>query len=491
MRRYSEKSDEKTGCVFSDTVRNTLIKMNEDFKYALIIAAVSGGADSVAMLLILRELQKEFGYELIVCHVEHGIRGQDSRDDAAFTSELCRRTGVKCEIFSVDAPAFASAEHRSLEEAARLLRNEALDNMKNKALLACPDRKVYIAVAHHLEDQAETMLLHISRGAGLHGAAGLALCSGGKIRPLLFVTRQMIEVYLQKAGQPYRTDSTNFDMSNPRNRLRRDVIPVLTDLRNNSLKHFADTAESLHEAADYIDQEAKSILHKAECDDCLALDRKEVTGITKSDFMLREVTRAFLAKHMPYHGHDIDRIHLQKAAELYRSPSGTSLSLPGGYRLSVSGDYIYLLTTKDMENYGYFPLAPGIDFNLPEMETGDIKSIKAGNGYISFSLMKYDGGEIPDDCYTKVFDYDKINRNLTVRNRETGDMVCVSADGHHKKLKDILIDKKVPRDLRDMLPIIAAGSEILWIVGIRRGENFRVEPDTGRILCIVWRKDDE
>lgn len=491
MRRYSEKNDAKTGCDFSDAVRSTLIKMNEDFKGALIIAGVSGGADSVAMLLVLHELQDEFGYELTVCHVEHGIRGQDSRDDAAFTSDLCKRLGVKCEVFSVDAPAAARSDHRSLEEAARLLRNKALDNLKTRSYLECPGRRVYIAVAHHLEDQAETMLLHISRGAGLHGAAGLALCSGGKIRPLLFVTRRMIEDYLKKAGQPYRTDSTNSDLSNPRNRLRHDVIPVLEDLRNNSLRHFADTAESLHEAAEYIDLESKNILFKAECDDCPALDRKKVINLTTSDFMLREVTRAFLAEHMPYHGHDIDRIHLIKAAELYRSHSGTSLFLPGGFRLAVSGDYIYLLKASAMENYGDYPLAPGISFSIPCLETGEISRFKAGNGCISFSLKEYDGGEIPDDCYTKVFDYDKINRNLTVRNRETGDMVCVSADRHHKKLKDILIDKKVPRDLRDKLPLVAAGEEILWIVGIRRGESFRVGPDTRRILVIVWRKDDE
>ncbi|MCC8149938.1 MAG: tRNA lysidine(34) synthetase TilS [Lachnospiraceae bacterium] len=250
-----------------------------------LIAGVSGGADSVCLLLVLRELSSEIGFSLAAVHVEHGIRGEESRGDAAFTEELCGQLGIPCEVFSVDVPGRCRETGQSLEEAAREQRYDCF-------FQACRRFGAdTIAVAHHANDSAETMLFHLARGTGIRGLGGIAPVTerSGRsisdsdvgriqrtverqipqsvpdnaqqeifrvIRPLLCVTGAEIRAWLTSQGQIWRTDSTNEDIAYARNRIRGRVMPELEQVNAQAVLHMQRTGEQLREISAFLDEEA-------------------------------------------------------------------------------------------------------------------------------------------------------------------------------------------------------------------------------------------
>jgi tRNA(Ile)-lysidine synthase len=221
-----------------------------------VIVACSGGADSVCLLLVLCAIRKELGFSLSAVHVEHGIRGEESRRDAAFTEELCKRLSIPLAVCPVDAPAYAAGHRMGIEEAARTLRYDVL-----REQAADREETVRIALAHHMEDNAETMLFSLARGSGLAGLGGIApVRKEGKlcfIRPLLCVTRGEIEAYLAELGQPYCTDRTNLDETYTRNRIRRSILPQLTLVNAQAVQHMNRSAEKISQAYDFIREYAE------------------------------------------------------------------------------------------------------------------------------------------------------------------------------------------------------------------------------------------
>ncbi|MCR4611686.1 MAG: tRNA lysidine(34) synthetase TilS, partial [Lachnospiraceae bacterium] len=199
-------------------VKDTIEKYNMIDGGDKIFAAVSGGADSVALLLVLKSIADELGFSLEAIHVEHGIRGKESEDDAKFVEDLCKRLGVRCHIYHIDAPSFAGERGYSLEEAARILRYECFDKHTT-------DGKV--AIAHNMDDNAETMLYNMVRGTGIEGIRGIKKVRDNFIRPLIECTRYEIEKFLEAEGRDFRTDSTNEQTDYTRNKIRHNVMPVL------------------------------------------------------------------------------------------------------------------------------------------------------------------------------------------------------------------------------------------------------------------------
>ena len=205
--------------------------------------AFSGGADSTALLLALRQLRDVLSLELSAVHVHHGIRGAEADRDAAFCEALCREYGIPFQLVHVDAPAYAKAHRISLETAARQLRYEALAQ-------AAPAGE--IATAHHAGDNAETVLFHLIRGAGLRGLTGIPAKSGRLIRPLLSAEKADILGFLQQIGQSYVEDSTNLTDENTRGRLRQRIMPLLTQENPAAIRHMAQTAAALSEDEAYL-----------------------------------------------------------------------------------------------------------------------------------------------------------------------------------------------------------------------------------------------
>ena len=224
-----------------------------------VIAGVSGGADSVCLLRLLLEIQKKMDFTLEAVHVEHGIRGEESRGDAAFVRTLCDSFHVPCHIYAVDVPSYAKEKGLGLEEAARIKRYECyrkeIEKRKEEK------RTVRVALAHHADDNAETLLFQMIRGSGIVGLAGMRakrpLMEGAElIRPLLNVQRREIESYLNGIGQEYREDSTNADTDYSRNRIRHNILPELSEINERAVSHMNRSAGMLRQAADYLARQA-------------------------------------------------------------------------------------------------------------------------------------------------------------------------------------------------------------------------------------------
>lgn len=237
--------------------------------HSTVLVALSGGADSVCLLLVLNEIKRqcadELDFALEAVHVEHGIRGAESREDARFASDLCERLNIPCHVHSVDVPQYAKSHGLGLEEAARILRYEAFEKEVATAYAADQkqgnSRQVVVAVAHHMEDNAETVLFQMLRGSGAKGLSGMHPVSVKNgvtyIRPLLSATRAQIEEYLKENGQAFVTDATNTDTAYSRNKLRHDVFPLLLQINDRAIEHINESAGQLAVMNDFYEQQLK------------------------------------------------------------------------------------------------------------------------------------------------------------------------------------------------------------------------------------------
>ena len=237
--------------------------------HSTVLVALSGGADSVCLLLVLNEIKRqcadELDFALEAVHVEHGIRGAESREDARFASDLCERLHIPCHVHSVDVPQYAASHGFGLEEAARILRYEAFEKEVTTAYAADQkqgnSRQAVVAVAHHMEDNAETVLFQMLRGSGAKGLSGMHPVSVKNgvtyIRPLLSATRAQIEEYLKENGQAFVTDATNTDTAYSRNKLRHDVFPLLLQINDRAIEHINESAGQLAVMNDFYEEQLK------------------------------------------------------------------------------------------------------------------------------------------------------------------------------------------------------------------------------------------
>lgn len=217
-----------------------------------IIVACSGGADSIALADALLLLQEKRKYQLVVCHVEHGLRGSEALADADFVVEFCRMRQVACEVLRVDAKKFAAESKLSVEDAARKLRYTVLFEILSK------HKSEYIVTAHHRDDQAETLLLHLLRGSGAEGLGGMRCHNNSIVRPFLQVSRRMLEAYCAMRSLDYRTDSSNMDLYYTRNKVRHILLPLLEREFNPNIKQaLAQTATLIAEDADCLNELAE------------------------------------------------------------------------------------------------------------------------------------------------------------------------------------------------------------------------------------------
>ncbi len=216
----------------------------------ILIAALSGGADSVALLLVLQALQPQYGYKLQAVHIHHGIRGEEADRDAAFCEALCHKRQIPFLCRHVDVPTYAAAHKLSIETAARILRYEALHQLAPTGL---------IATAHHADDAAETMLFYLMRGCGLNGLGGIPPRRGRIIRPLLAASKAELLAYLHTQGQDFVTDSSNLTEDTERNRLRHRILPMLREHQPALLTHLTHTAQTLREDEAYLTAQAEQI----------------------------------------------------------------------------------------------------------------------------------------------------------------------------------------------------------------------------------------
>lgn len=435
-------------------------------------AGVSGGADSVCLLVLLLEYRRQLPFELAVVHVNHGIR-EDAAEDAAYVEQLCRREGVPFYLRTVDVRRFAAAEKCSEEDAGRRLRYQVFEEV------AAEFGANKLAVAHNSNDRAETMLFHLFRGSGLKGLRGILPVRGNIIRPLLALERGEIEAYLRERGLAWCTDSTNAEDSYARNRIRHHILPYAEEaLFPGVVEHMGRTAQLLAETEEYLAERTAEALESCRltggCGNALSAEAVDGRGVTPAAVSLSAerflklhpaLQRRVLlqvAERLSPTGKDIGEVHVRKMLELFAEAGNRSISLPMGLRARRQYDEVILEQGQPEEE----PV-------LPEMELTE--------------LFPKKDAEVPKNQYTKWFNYDKIKESPTIRFRRTGDYLTIS-DGRggmlHKSLKDYMITEKIPRQLRNCIPVLAEGSHVLWLVGYRISEYYKPDRNTKRILQV-------
>ncbi|MEY8428109.1 tRNA lysidine(34) synthetase TilS [Lachnospiraceae bacterium 46-15] len=436
-----------------------------------VVAGISGGADSVCLLFLLEALRERLGFSLEAVHVEHGIRGEESLADARFTEQLCRGRGIPFHLYTCDVPQRAAEEKLSMEEAARKCRYEAFEEV------CAGKRQAKIAVAHNRDDQAETILWNLARGSGLRGMCGMRPVNGKVIRPLLGISREEIEGYLQKQGQGFCTDSTNLSDGYTRNRLRRNILPGLeAGVNRQARMHIAQAGERLRRAQEYLEGLAARRADEISeyCGEELRVSAKD---FCREEEVMQEYMLRIWLDRLGAGMKDVGAVHLEEIKRLASGQPGRRLELPGGRRVRRTGGYLAFDMEKEAEECREeAPLAvPG--------------ESRWGKYRITASLEPNKNQNIPEKKYTKWLDYDTIKNTIQLRSRKSGDYFI--ADGGHRKLKKYFIDEKVLREDRNKVLLLADGSHILWVVGFRISEMCKVTEHTKTILKIHIMEEED
>ena len=414
------------------------------------LLGVSGGADSTCLFCVLTALAKNMPLSLAVVHVHHGIRGEEAEEDARFVQELCERESVPFFLERADVPALAKEWGVSSEAAGRRVRYEAFRRWKDAW------GADVIAVAHQKEDSAETVLLNLFRGSSLSGLRGLRPQNADIIRPLLCLRRSEVLEILQKIGQPYREDSTNEGDDYTRNRIRHQILSYAEEAINaQAVEHILSAASRIGEAKDYLDREAKERLE--------AMRERRPSGVFLKEAVWREtdkelrgmICRDAMAQ-VRGSATDLETVHIRALAELFDKRPGKWLNLPGGLARREDGG---ILLDRGGSQAEEADESPGI---LRVTGRDEYKKI------------------LENSC-TKCFDYDKIDGYVIFRHRQPGDYISIAPTGK-KSIRRFMIDQKIPREKRDSIWLLADGSHILWIVGYRVSEYYKVNDQTKRIL---------
>jgi len=446
------------------------------------LIGVSGGADSICLLFLSLEL---FGSSAIrVIHINHMIRGEEADEDALFVKEICEKKGVFFREIKKDIPAYASENGLSEEEAGRRFRYECFESEASlwEREEGYPEGTVRIAVAHHLEDNAETVLFNLFRGTGIRGLGGIGPERGRIIRPLIDMSRKDIEEYLERKGIGFRTDRTNSDNSYARNRIRNLIIPEACEICSAAPEHIYDASKKLRRISEFLDgmvDEAYDRVVTSDHPGVYRVDRKgfgELPELTGSMLILRLLTDLTPARK------DIGEVHAEAVMSLMRGSAGKHADLPYGITADVSSGELLLRNGEAAgsdRTGGYFVSAVYIKASDlgPEERKAMTDPAHSGNGY------------------TKFFDCDKISSIASlegisdppyyeIRKRRNGDHMEISVNGKRstRKIGDYLTDLKLPADEKEKILVCAVGSEVLWVIGRRMADSAKLDDTTVNIL---------
>ncbi len=465
-----------------EKVQDYINKHNMIQKGDRIVVGVSGGADSVCLFHVLLKLTMSYGLTLFAVHVNHGIRGEEADEDEAYVKNLCREHKVSFTSVKADVTGLAAREGLSEEEAGRKVRYEAFWDClyKNK----CNK----IAIAHNRNDNAETVLFHLFRGSGIKGLTGIPAVRDNIIRPLLNTDREEIENYLKENHIRYQIDRTNLTQDYSRNKIRHTIISFAREEINaKAIEHIVQASEKLAEIDGYLEKNIKiafdkvTVYHKK--GEAYEID---IEKLRQEDLVIQKgiIRKIFiqLAKQLK----DVEALHTELILALTGKPVGKAVNLPHGI-LAVRG--YHSITMKINPNLKLPGKVSPENSQVQPVEQkltipGDIR-IPQTNQILHVKLLNYKKNMIiPRNGCTKWFDYDKINNTVLIRTRKEGDFIQIDSAGSRKKIKSLFIDEKIPREKRDIQPLLADGAHIMWVIGGRMSEAYKVNEDTKVILEI-------
>lgn len=435
-----------------------------------ILIAFSGGPDSVFLALTLLRLRAEYNLTLAALHVNHNIE-EGANMQADFAREFCEKNQITYYEYSADIPALSKEWKMSLELAGRTYRYDKLREVK----------KAYgynsIALGHHINDQAETILYRMARGTGIHGMSGIRPKHEEMIRPLLVVTKEEILTELDRLSQSFNVDVSNDEIDYVRNQIRHLVLPKLCEINTKTVEHIGELALKMEEMLSYLKPQIEAAYEV-----CVKNHRISILEIEQYPvFMQQEVVRSALIR-ICEQEKDLASIHVDKILNLKMTQTGREVHLP--YGVCAVREYDEIVLMKRAEK------VPNQEQTKPEKRL----CFKDYEGIISLDDWKADltykfiekPESIDEKMYTKYFSYDRMDNEVILRNARPGDYFIMNSQGQKKKLNRYFIDAKIPKQLRERIPLIAMGNHVLWIIGERVSEAFRVTDETTLIIEITW-----
>jgi len=420
-----------------------------------VVVGVSGGADSVALLHVLTKLRVMLSLgDIIPAHVNHNLRGKESDGDEAFVKGLCDNLKLPLVTYQANVKALADEKNLGIEAAGRLLRYSFFEKVRASS------GAQKIAVGHNRDDVAETVMMNLCRGSGLKGLCGIPPVNGVITRPLINAPRDLIEKYLNIVKISYVTDASNYSDEYTRNRIRNKLMPVLASCTANNVSEIiARNASWLSADEEFIESAAQAAYETCVLpSDAILLDAIKLSELPEA--LSRRVVRHAIAKARGNDYTDISAVHVQAAICLAQGHSGRETHLPG------------VVVKKEYDSLVFAPRSPAI----ATLGQGFCYSLEVGGSVYVPELRKTLtiscaapeksrlGGKKPILYCTKAFEYGNVKEvSFTLRTRRPGDRIAIGAN-MTKKLQDYFTDTKIPASQRDSIPLLAVGSDILWIL---------------------------
>ncbi len=440
-----------------------------------IVVGVSGGPDSMALLYVLLEFKKELDFNIYIAHVNHGVRGKDALNDQTFVKNQAEKLALPYYTKDVDMIGYGKEKGITSEEAGRELRY----GFFREIIKSIGSGK--IAVAHNKNDQAETLIMRFMRGTGIDGLKGMEFIAGDIIRPILGINREDIEKYIDDNNIETVSDMTNFQPIYNRNKVRLEMIPYIEKHFNlNIIDTMWRTSEIASVDSDFLSEYTESSykeIVKSEESYRVVLDGERFLKLHLS-IQQRVMRNTILKVCGSLQG--ITEAQVSNAVDLVeRAQTGKEIHLSNNIAVSINYNEVIVQIRSDGkdDDYLYQISYPGL-VNLEDI------------GYyfniVILSMEDYLGEK--RDNYTRYFDLDKIKGKLTVRNRKEGDRFTPFGMSGSKKLKDYFIDEKISKELRDKIPLIVDSESILWVIGYRTDERYRITDKSKSVLKISYRQ---
>lgn len=442
-----------------------------------VLIALSGGPDSVCLLNILFELKEELNINIVAAHLNHLLRGEDAFKDEEYAIDICNSMGIQCFVKRVDINSYSKEHKLSSEMAGRSVRYDFFEEILKK------EGFNKIATAHNANDQAETILFRLMRGTGLEGLGGIKVSRDNKIiRPILCLTREEVEEYISLKNLKPRIDKTNFEKIYNRNKIRLDILPYMKENFNEDIIQTLNRMSLLiQKDNEFLESLSQSFYNKYCIDhDDYFIIKKEI--FKEEEPIVNRVLRRAVVK-CSKSNYDFEMKHIYKIYDLSRNVSGKILDLPNGvYAENIYGD-IYIKNKKRKININ--EIKEEIILNKSNINKN---TVEFGDFNIEFSIIhNFEKRNISlnESNLIKYFDLDKINNDVLIRSRNNGDKIIPLGMSGSKKIKDIFIDMKIPKEERDNIPILCFDEKIAWIIGVRTSEEYKLTNKSKNILKVV------
>lgn len=480
-------------------VKNTIEEHGLLKKGSHVIVGFSGGPDSLCLLTVLQSIKEEFSLHIFAVHVNHQLRGEDANQDQCYAQSICAAMQIPCRVVSCDVAEMAKRDGVSTEDAGRKVRYQAFFEEKEKIENQLKERnqfgEVVIAVAQNQNDQAETVLMRFMRGTGIDGLGGIEYKrKDGVVRPLLDISRKEIEQYCMKKKCTPCIDQTNLQAVYTRNRIRLELLPYMEEHFNeNVIGALTRLSKIVREDASFLNDASEKALElcrftKQSCENQCMKEQSTILSLRRLQQQPAAIRKRILRHLLKEKGlfQNVSAVHLEHADQLIRLGRQPSIAeFPERYCMRIAYEKIEILCEDHLKEQD-----KNEKKDTGQKNEGQDHELK---GQLKEKLVKRE--DVPDlkklERNIRAFDFESIKAMgipFVLRTRKAGDFIRPFGMKGTKKLQDYFVDRKIPKEIRDFIPLVACGSEILWIVGEATNETFKVTKNSEVILLLEYHK---